>query len=443
MATINKKIGVSPILHNNQIDNNKSFIHDGASPNEQPDKTYKFVDLLAVPNWTMDAFIAERQKFVTHGIGDSLSGFSEPGTFFYKVFFNFNTSFGLLGSLVLDTNGKAFSDVNSAWQYLTNNINGSKFSERYRKILKRKRTNLENFGKLLNFLTLECPWFFSEIAGLHEILKLNDFNEICGKEKKSFTLKFNQDAIDMRVSTLIDLYRDACFDYTNFKEVIPENLRMFDMCIVLCAPPTTGLNVYKKAKGVNVENVYGKTQFGGNADDLMSFKCVICKNCEILYKELVGIGDVINNAEGSKIDACEFKIAVDRAYLYTLNDELNVEILDGLFRAEDTLEDKDEPTPTEKTKENPNTKTANSADTKKSKRKQRQEEKQKTLEQSKKDIKKAAKDYNVNIPDDELNNFLNSKSNRYINKMAANTKKNPWDAMGDLVDDYNASKKKK
>jgi hypothetical protein len=334
------------------------------------------------------------------------AGFSEQGTFFYKIFFNFNTSYGLLGSLLSSTSGKStFQDVNTAWQYLTNNIEGDKFSERYKNILRQKRANLEKFGKILHFLTFECPWFFSEITGLTDILKY-EFSEILKSERKQFTIKFNEDAVDMRVSTLFELYKDACFDYTNFKEVIPENLRMFDICIVLCAPPTYGLNIYAKSEdNITTSPVYGTTVFGGNAENAMSFKCLICKNCEIAYSDLVSFPDGLKNSEGTKFDSLEMKIYVDRVYSYTLNDELNAEILDSLIRQSTEDTDSNDTTPNSNVSTNTsNTVTTNTAvqESKPNNTDSKTNEKQ-TVE----NVKKEIKEQNPDLPAESVDAVIN------------------------------------
>ena len=56
------------------------------------DMDYKF----NVPNWGINDFLNERSMF-QKGIS-TLAG--EPGHFYFKIFFNFDTSFGLLGSLL-------------------------------------------------------------------------------------------------------------------------------------------------------------------------------------------------------------------------------------------------------------------------------------------------------------------------------------------------------
>lgn len=315
---------IPDVFKTNKLPNNASAEHNNSTSITQPGG---LKDYLYIPNWSLEEFIKERTRYVTQGVeGSTVSSYGEPGTYFYKVFFNFNTSTGLLGSLIKSTNNSTIKDNNSAWQYLTNNIVGDKFSTQYRGVLLKKRTSLEKFAHILNYLTKECPWFFKEITGIAEAIKY-DFNEIAKSDGKVINIAFNQDAIDMRVSTLLDLYRDACFDYKNLKEVLPENLRKFDMSVILFNPPTIGLNI--KPSGFLGGNNLGVIK--ANDEKSMSFKCIIFKNCEIKYTDLTTITDTLTNEAGF-VNNLTMPITFERFYIYNLNNELNSEILDNLYR---------------------------------------------------------------------------------------------------------------
>ena len=231
MANVENKVE-NKILDLNLFDGNATthINVDGSITGENIGSTLR--DMIAIPNWSIRDFAIERWKFKTQSSAEStLSPYGEPGMFFYKVLFNFNTSYGLLGGLINEMNGKPVKDINTALQFLTNNAESARFSFAYRGVLYRKIEYLLNFGKLLNFLSNECPWFFKDVEGLGEALKYN-FEEMVPQKNRTIKLTFNQDAVDMRVSTLIDLYKQACYDWVNFKEIIPDNLRKFDMCIM-------------------------------------------------------------------------------------------------------------------------------------------------------------------------------------------------------------------
>lgn len=312
-------------------------------------------DLLYIPNWSTEDFIKERLKFKKIATdGSTVSAYNDKGMFFYRLFFNFNTGYGLFGSILKDKINQTTKEGNTAWQYLTNNIGSKRFSDRYRNVLFNKRESLVQFTRLLNYISNESPWFFESIAGLKDATKL-EFDTIVKKEDQSFTIKFNPDAIDMRVGTLMDLYKDACFDYTNSKEVIPENLRKFDMSIILFNPPIQGVNINYKNVYENTrmnpisnsaeegfvvgythkENQFASSTFKKTSSDFfnssgMSFKCLIFKNCEFVLKDMISFPDTIMNSTGFEAKY-DMKISYQRVFSFNINRELTVEVLDNLY----------------------------------------------------------------------------------------------------------------
>lgn len=327
------------------IDNNESYKQDNASgANETLNSQNLFyTDIIGIPNWGIDNFIKERLKFQSYGLNsNNLSRFSDPGIFFYKVFFNFNTGYGLFGSILYGSDNNKAKEENTAYQYLTNNINSGRLGTNYTKVLKKKRDSLEKFCKLLNYLVTECPWFFKEVTGLEGAINY-DFSEIINNDRE-INLTFNQDAIDMRISTLFDLYKDACYDFTNFKEIIPENLRKFDMCIILFNPPIIGmnlqtypyinsnLNIYESAPN-NASKLSGELKQGN-----LSFRCLILKNCEFKLKGINNFPSTIKNDTGFIIEN-SVSINYQRSYIYNLNNELNIKTIDGLFYQEPESEE--------------------------------------------------------------------------------------------------------
>lgn len=293
-------------------------------------------DMIAIPNWSIRDFAIERWRFKSQSTqGSTVSPYGEPGMFFYKVLFNFNTSYGLLGGLVKESNGVTNKDINTAWQFLNNNASSDRFSTAYKNTLTRKLSYLEEFGKLLNFISNECPWFFKDVEGLAEALKYN-FEELVPSNNRTIKIVFNQDAVDMRVSTLIDLYKQACYDWVNFKEIIPENLRKFDMCIMLFNPPIAGVNFggfitkddMRFPKNNPVTASY--KQFSGNVNDsnTMSFKCIYLKNCEIVLDGLNSFKESFNNESGFTQEL-SMTISFERHYSYNINKELKLIVADS------------------------------------------------------------------------------------------------------------------
>lgn len=337
MANVENKI-----LDLNIFDNNETIRYspNGSITGENISSTLR--DMIVIPNWSIRDFAIERWKFKTQSSESStLSPYGEPGTFFYKVLFNFNTSYGLLGGLIKESNGANVKDVNTALQFLANNSMSSRFSDAYRRMLRTKAYYLIRFGQLLNFLSNECPWFFKDVEGLGPALNYN-FAELVPSKARSIKLTFNQDAVDMRVSTLIDLYKQVCFDWVNFKEIIPENLRKFDMCIMLFNPPIAGMNFggfitkddMKFPNSAPVTAEYDQTTGKLYDANGMSFKCIYLKNCEILINELESITGNLNNEKGFNQEL-SMTITFERHYSYNINRELGLQIADsGLLALE-------------------------------------------------------------------------------------------------------------
>ena len=287
-------------------------------------------DLLAIPNWNLADFLEERKKYIFKGlpslaeskqlsISDKrLYKQDEKGYFFYKVFFNFYTGYGLLGGLInnanINPNLKDVPSFNTAINYLKVNSNSNRFSEVYRKKLFQKCLSLKKFGELLNYLMVECPWYFKEIGGIQEAIKY-DFDDLT-KERK-ITLTFNPDAIDFRVSALMELYLDACFDPYNHKEIVPSNLRKFDMSVLICQVPIIG------------HNIFGTTHHGFNLDtnnnylDTLSFKWILFQNCEFDYKSIASVVDSVSSESPFEMSHT-VDIIAERTYVRDFNPDLNL-----------------------------------------------------------------------------------------------------------------------
>lgn len=324
------------IIDLNIFDNNDTSHNNATGGLTGENLSSTLHDMIAIPNWSIRDFAIERWRFKSQSTyGSTMSPYGEPGMFFYKVLFNFNTSYGLLGGLVKESNGATNKDINTAWQFLNNNAGSDRFSSGYKNTLKTKLGYLEKFGKLLNFISNECPWFFKDVEGLSEAIKYN-FKELVSSKNRSIKIIFNQDAVDMRVSTLIDLYKQACYDWVNFKEIIPENLRKFDMCIMLFNPPIAGVNFEGDITlddmkfPNNSSSTASYKQFSGNIDDpnAMSFKCIYLKNCEIVIDDLNPFAATFNNEAGF-VQKLSMTISFERHYSYNINKELNIIVADS------------------------------------------------------------------------------------------------------------------
>lgn len=80
-------------------------------------------------------------------------------------------------------------------------------------------------------LLKQAPWYFTKVSGLEEIWKIDPKLSYRGKDKKlTFT---TEEAIDLKMTYLMDLYRKAVFDAAWMRYALPENQRMFAMELVI------------------------------------------------------------------------------------------------------------------------------------------------------------------------------------------------------------------
>lgn len=311
-------------------DPNKAFQHDYSS-------LYLDFDL---PNYGVEEYIADRTRFVK---GMTSLG-NEPGWFYFKVMFKFNTNFGLLGGLLSDNHNSFYYASNAAIRYLW------LLRHHYKpENIKHRMIALYKFGAMLNKIVNEAPWCIKSIGGLSDAL--NTYTKDFSKER-SLELTFASENMDMRISTLFDLYKYACFDDINCKEIIPENLRKFDMAIVFFHVPikylqtaimvapkkniSTGLFGGKLAKvEAIVEKAYNfltttptyyqykrMSNFNSDFSKMLSFKMLTFQNCEFdpesfsKYLE----GGEINNEKAFQLGNNTIKIKYDRVFYHNMNE---------------------------------------------------------------------------------------------------------------------------
>ena len=157
-----------------------------------------FSQTFEVPDWGIKDFIRERA--IWQKGTESLTG--ETGWFYFKIFFKFNTSHGLFGG-ILDDN----KSVNTAIEYLENCSNSYGVSQ----IAERKIALLKFVGSL-SYINENAPWFFNSITGLNNALSVR-LNEPF--KNNEIEIGVREDAVDMRLTTLFELYKYACFDNIN------------------------------------------------------------------------------------------------------------------------------------------------------------------------------------------------------------------------------------
>lgn len=261
---------------------------------------------LKVPNWGVDNWIEERLQWQRQL--ESATG--ERGWFYFKVFFDFNAGQGLLDNI-----NNTGVRLNSAMHFLDVSKNLYPSLK-----LKERQVALKKFGNLLQHISNKSPWFIKSIKGLDKINPvLNDYSK-----DKTIELSFLEDSIDMRINTLLDLYRFVAYDEINCKEILPENLRKFDISIIIFNSP------FKKLQGPissisNSDNISSKNLLdnGNNryGDNTLTYKLFTLKNCEINLDSLgTSVASDLSNESPFNLGNNSITLKYDRAYIHSGNE---------------------------------------------------------------------------------------------------------------------------
>ena len=155
---------------------------------------------------------------------------------------------------------------------------------------------LKSFITLLSEINSSSPWYFQEISGLDTALERKMFSE--GEFKiedkpKQITIKCLHDAYDDRIGTLLDLYRAACFSYTEKKEVVPANLRKFNMGVLVFSAPIRG----KGGKsGIKENRILIPDENTDSNYYIPSAKLIELRNCEIDYNSSKSAWGTLNTS---------------------------------------------------------------------------------------------------------------------------------------------------
>jgi hypothetical protein len=141
--------------------------------------------------------------------------FQDPTYLSFKLLFEFDQpTSGLLSR---------YDHTNTAMGYL------SSIGDEYR------MNYLNKFVTTLQNINQKTPWFFQTIEGLDQAWKRGyqeqDFKAMLPKDRK--IVIGCEESIDLRMTAMMDFYRKACFDWKMRREVVPWNLRTFDVYIYI------------------------------------------------------------------------------------------------------------------------------------------------------------------------------------------------------------------
>lgn len=302
-------------LKANKVVPDEQFEYDGsgriASRDANTDQT-----LLDVPAWGYKDFINERVSF-QKGL-DSIA--TQPAWLYFKLFFKFDTSYGLLGGIMKSSDGSKFAANNTAIQYLTRNW--SKTNDN----MGARRKSLVKFVRSLSYISSYAPWFFKSVKDVNNALNMNLDNLTA---EKSIEIECSEEATDLRLLTLMDFYKYAAYDAINQKEILPENLRKFDLDVVVFQSPIRYLQT--STRDLKGRKTVYKNLNSANMTDRMSFKLFSFQGCEIDYSTLNTMLPQTFSNQTPFQSSPTFKIKYDRVYQHNQNEFAKVLFGDSGF----------------------------------------------------------------------------------------------------------------
>lgn len=244
---------------------------------------------------------------------DKKRSFDQPGNFYFKILFYFENT----------PEDYSEADKNYA-SYKTSNLLGSEYDINTALYYLKANRQIERFNYLKRFINLlseintECPWYFQSISGLNEVLNKK---QISGEikiepERKSITIGFLPETVDNRIGTLFDLYKAACFSYVNKKEILPANLRKFDM----------GIYIFPQQMIYNINNgdsymSAGPVAESNNSAVRMGCKYIELQGCEFDITSFNEPFATLNNNDANQF-TYNIKINIDDAYESRYNEFL-------------------------------------------------------------------------------------------------------------------------
>lgn len=191
-------------------------------------------------------------------IAGDFNRFDTPANFYFRIFFDFSKGLlnavdsvsnnqpatsNLSGVTINDPFKQGMPDFNTIWKKDRKPLSGSAINYLLLNNEWERADMLRDFINLLSNINTNSPWYFSEISGLGDLMERTEFADTFTiPEVKPITIKCLPDAYDNRIGTLLDLYRSICYSWQLHKEIVPANLRRFDMYIYIFNTPIRGIH---------------------------------------------------------------------------------------------------------------------------------------------------------------------------------------------------------
>jgi hypothetical protein len=171
------------------------------------------------------------------------------------------------------------------------------------------------FREILRYLTFQAPWYFQSISGVDKMFEqATDQNK--GWKAKDINLTVETlEALDLRITELAALYRNAIFDTKYRRERVPDNLRWFSMDIYIAEFRNLRYRLPGQSQqiaqslGVNtaaIGSIVGGGNLLTNVMDQFGYIKFSCRQCEfdfsksVPFKTSISVGGDNRAAEGNK-----------------------------------------------------------------------------------------------------------------------------------------------
>lgn len=282
------------------------------------------------------------------GVNDTYSKdfnqLDNPAHLYFRIFFDFNTGLldarqdlGSTSEEIKDDTGVGLSTyitqgattINKPLRIHNSAINYLVLNNEWE-----RADYLRSFINLLSNVSTYSPWYFQTIAGVDEALNRKEFVETnfsIGDDTKGITIECLPDAFDSRIGTLMDLYRAACFSYHLHKEIVPANLRKFNMYLYIFSTGIRGIH----SRTTVSQNISEKTEYISDASFdqhilpkkgetysgeqyITSSKLIEFHECEFSYNSAATGYNTINDADGF-----EQKYTIGISYKYAMEQRYN------------------------------------------------------------------------------------------------------------------------
>jgi len=279
---------------------------------------------------------------------DEFNRLETPASLYFRIFFHFNTGYGLLNT------GREFIDFDSTRLTYTENTNTATSYLYVNGEMQRKQM-LDDFVTLLSNINTYSPWYFQSIDGLQDALQRSEYTGEfkIDEEPRSITIKTLEDSYDNRISTLLDLYKAVAFSKIQHKEILPANLRRFDMSIYIINTPLAYVHYgygdvdrEKERHGLNGRPPVSLTDMGdpevtfeipsyrewsdGSGNIFSSAKLIELQGCEIDANSAASAYTEVKSDEPFGMSH-EIKITFKNVIEQRFNDTLNRIIGDYIF----------------------------------------------------------------------------------------------------------------